>query len=143
MSTAAALRENKQCVQCGADVELTRCGACGAALRAGEWVVERVLQSSDRGRVYVAHSGDQRVALKELVYATTPDAASVDAFLREGQVLASLEHPGIPRFVAAFSDGEGAAMRLYLAQELVDGVSLEAAIAERAFTAAEARAFAR
>jgi serine/threonine protein kinase len=67
----------------------------------------------------------------------------VEAFLREGQVLASLQHPGIPRFVAAFKDGEGAALRLYLAQELVDGVSLDAAIADRSFTAGEARALAK
>jgi serine/threonine protein kinase len=101
------------------------------------------LQTSERGRVYVAHARDQRVALKELVYATTPDAASVEAFLREGQVLSSLQHPGVPRFVAAFSDGEGASLRLYLAQELVEGASLEAAIRDRSFTVAEAKALAK
>lgn len=143
MGTAVATAELQHCVQCGASDEAARCARCGAAMRAGEWTVVRVLQTSDRGRVYVAHSGERKVALKELVYATALDAASVDAFLREGQVLASLQHPGIPRFVSAFSDGEGASLRLYLAQELVDGVSLETAIAERSFTVGEARALAK
>jgi hypothetical protein len=33
--------------------------------------------------------------------------------------------PAIPRFVSSFREGEGAGLRLYLAQEHVEGSSLE------------------
>jgi hypothetical protein len=39
--------------------------------------------------------------------------------------LRALEHPAIPRFLASFEEGSGVHTRYYLAQELVEGTSLD------------------
>lgn len=119
-------------MQCGAPVDGHRCDHCGAAQRAGEYVVERVIAQSPRGRMYVARGKDGRqVALKELIFVHVPDAQTVVAFEREGRVLGTLSHPRIPRFVGAFQEGRGVHLRLYLAQEFVEGPNA----AQRASTA--------
>src|SRR4051812_9946149 len=117
-----------------------RCAHCGAALRAGDYAVLRTIAQGPHGRVYEAVGpGGQRVALKELLFSLVPDAATLDAFHREADLLRSLSHPQIPHLVDAFSEGAGVHTRLYLAQDLVEGESLEGAIARRRLSSEEAR----
>ena len=68
------------------------------------------------------------VALKELVFALVPTAQQLDAFEREARLLGSVSHPQIPRLIDSFREGEGPSLRLYLAQELVEGEPLSSRI---------------
>ena len=103
-----------------------RCDSCGAAVRPGGYIVERVLVSNAHGRMYVAHDADgKQVALKELAFVQSPTPAAIAAFEREAKFLRALEHPAIPRFCASFEEGHGVHTRYYLAQELVAGTPLD------------------
>jgi serine/threonine protein kinase len=114
------------CAACDELVRDTRCAACGAALRPGGYVVERVLVSNAHGRMYVARDADgKRVALKELAFVQAPGAAAAVAFEGEAKLLRALDHAAIPRFVASFEEGTGVHARYYLAQELVEGAALD------------------
>jgi Protein kinase domain len=114
------------CAACRDLVTADRCDACGAAVRPGGYVVERVLVANAHGRMYVAHDADgKHVALKELAFVHAPSAAALAAFEREATLLRALDHPSIPRFVASFEEGRGVHLRYYLAQELVVGSSLD------------------
>ncbi len=114
------------CAGCSELVREARCDMCGVAVRPGGYTVERVLVANAHGRMYVARDADgKRVALKELAFVHAPSAAALAAFEREAKFLQALEHPAIPRFVAAFEEGSGVHTRYYLAQELVDGNALD------------------
>jgi hypothetical protein len=114
------------CVACHELVTDERCDACGAAVRAGGYVIERVLVANAHGRMYVARDVDgKQVALKELAFVHAPSAAALAAFEREAKLLRALDHPSIPRFVASFEEGTGVHLRYYLAQELVIGTALD------------------
>jgi len=118
------------CPVCLAENSGGRCDSCGAASQPGGFTVESLLSQTLHGRVYAARApGGERVALKELVFALAPDAQTIDHFEREARVLAGLEHPAIPRFVGAFREGSGVGLRLYLAQELIDGAPLRPPLA--------------
>jgi serine/threonine-protein kinase len=71
-----------------------------------------------------------------------PNILQLDAFEREGEMLAQLEHPRIPRFVARFQEGTGVRTRLYLAQEFVAGETLAQRTGRALLTEAEALAIA-
>src|SRR5438445_2901636 len=131
------------CPSCSAPLGDARCGACGAAARAGAYRVLSVLAESPHGRTYRAQGPAGVVALKELVFALVPTAEQLDAFEREAKVLESISHPQVPRFVESFREGEGPALRLYLAQELVEGEPLSDRLRAGAIDEAEARAIAR
>jgi serine/threonine protein kinase len=82
--------------------------------------------------VYLAEDPEgRRVALKELLFALVPGTEQLDAFEREAAVLRSLSHPDIPRFVASFREGSGVGTRLYLAQEFLEGESLQQRLERR------------
>jgi serine/threonine-protein kinase len=131
------------CAGCGAPELGLRCEACGAVCAAGGYRAIRVIHQSPHSRVYLAQGpGGERVALKELLFATAPDAKALDDFAREGALLRQLHHPGIPRFVASFREGQGAGTRFYLAQEFVEGRPLLALLEDKRFTADEVRALA-
>jgi len=126
------------CPGCDDLVRSTRCDACGAAVKPGGYVVERVLVSNAHGRMYVARDADRKqVALKELAFVQSPTLAAIAAFEREAKFLRALEHPAIPRFVASFEEGTGVHVRYYLAQELVAGESLAARLEDHWFTEPE------
>jgi Protein kinase domain len=131
------------CPSCSAPVSEARCAACGAAARAGAYRVLSVLAESPHGRTYRAEGPAGVVALKELVFALVPTAEQLDAFEREAKVLESISHPQVPRFVESFREGEGPALRLYLAQELVEGEPLSDRLRAGAIDEAEARGIAR
>ena len=132
------------CAVCRADLTGTRCDSCGAAAAPGGFRVEALLSQTLHGRVYRARTPDGReVALKELVFALAPDAQTIDAFEREARVLAQLEHPAIPRFVGAFREGSGIHLRLYLAQELIEGEPLSQKLRRGPMKADDVKALAR
>ena len=140
---------------CGADL-LWQALPDGSRLIAPDgrsWMLERVLGQGGFGITYLAHSGQDRVAIKECF----PDGlvsrdaqAQVNAkpgqahefvlvqkrFLEEARLLAQLEHPASTLFLASWQANNTA----YLMMEYLEGETLEARIARRAFlTEAEAR----
>lgn len=132
------------CVVCSAQVAEARCEQCGAAMRAGSYRVVKLLAQTPHSRMYVAEDeGGRRVALKELLFASVPSVQQYEAFEREGRLLQELDHPQVPRFFASFREGEGARMRLYLAQDLVQGESLWERLRAGAFDEGQARAVAK
>ncbi len=117
------------CAGCGRPGSGSRCPFCGVAFAPGGFTVERVLAQSDHGRVYRARAPDgTAVALKELQFAAVPGAQQIDAFEREAEMLKSLHHPRIPRYIHSFAEGEGVHLRLYLAAEFIEGEPLSARI---------------
>jgi serine/threonine-protein kinase len=113
-------------VVCEAALDASRCGHCGAAVAPGGYRVRELLSQSVHGRVYLAEDSEgRRVALKELLFALVPGTEQLEAFEREAAVLRSLSHPDIPRFLASFKEGSGVGTRLYLAQEFLEGESLQ------------------
>ena len=143
MEQTAALApssDDVRCVGCGDTLSVSRCPHCGVAQRAGGYTVERVLAQGPHARVYVAHDDrEQRVALKELQFATVPSVQELDAFEREADALRTLHHPGIPAYVGRFREGQGVGLRLYLAFELIAGETLAARIDRGPLTVPEAR----
>jgi hypothetical protein len=128
------------CPGCGGLLASPRCSLCGAVAAVGGFRVERVLVQNAHGRMYLARDGaGQPVALKELAFVQAPDREALEAFEREARLLRQLSHPQIPRFLAAFRDGEGVHARLYLAQEYVEGESLQARLGRHQFSEEEAR----
>src|SRR5438128_411185 len=116
------------CPSCSAPLSGNRCAGCGSAARAGAFRVLSVLAQSPHGRTYRAQGPAGMVALQELVFALVPTAQQLDAFEREARLLGSVSNPQIPRVIDSFREGEGPALRLYLAQELVEGEPLSSRI---------------
>jgi serine/threonine protein kinase len=126
------------CASCEQVVREQRCSHCGAAAWVSGYQIEGLLVENSRGRIYVARDDEgQRVALKELAFVQSPSAEDIAAFERESSILRTLDHPGIPRFVAAFQEGEGVNTRFYLAQQYVDGESLEEKLQHHHFDESE------
>jgi serine/threonine protein kinase len=114
------------CPGCGRVVPGTRCEHCGSAVRVAGYRVVKILVVNAHGRLYLAHDPQgQLVALKELAFVQAPSLEALEAFEREARMLRQLDHPAIPRFVASFHEGDGIHTRLYLAQEHIEGESLE------------------
>lgn len=93
-----------------------------AGTHIGAWSVLRPLGRGGMGEVYLAERADaqyqQQVAIKLLA----PSAeAQIDRFLRERQLLADLDHPGLARLVDGGVDNDG---RPYMAMEYVEGEDL-------------------
>ena len=144
MALAEMAAEAVFCPGCSAILTTTRCQACGAVAEVSGFRIERVIVENAHGRMYLARDqAGQAVALKELAFVRPPHPDAVAAFEREARLLRQIAHPQIPRFVAAFHDGEGVATRLYLAQEYVEGESLLARLAGHQFSEAEAVEVAR
>jgi len=134
----------RACPSCRRSVAAARCESCGCALVAGDYRVLEVVVQNAHGRLYLAEDIDgQRVALKELAFVQAPGADAVAAFEREAKFLRALTHPDIPRFVASFEEGEGVHTRLFLAQEYIEGESLQARLADHWFDEDEVLEIAR
>ncbi len=108
-----------------------------------------VLEDIGRGgqaRTYKARDrrDGQTIVLKELDLEFATDWKAIELFEREGKVLGSLHHPGIPGYIDAFrveAQANGG-IRFFLAQEYVPGGSLQDAIdAGERFDEKRARAF--
>jgi serine/threonine-protein kinase len=92
--------------------------------RIGPYAIIEVLGRGGMGTVYLAERADgaysQRVALK-LVSAGTHSADLERRFLRERQILARLDHPGIARLLDGGLTADG---RPYLVMQLVEGTPI-------------------
>ncbi|MDY6939994.1 MAG: serine/threonine-protein kinase [Cyanobacteriota bacterium] len=66
----------------------------------------------------------QRVAMKVLSLQQTADWKAIDLFEREAQVLATLNHPSIPKYLDYFHLDTSSDRQFYLVQELIEGESL-------------------
>lgn len=128
------------CPVCQASLTQARCAACGAAVRPGDYKVQRLIARTPHSRVYLAQGpAGQQVALKELLFAQVPGPQEVEAFEREARLLETLSHPRIPRLLGHFQEGQGAELRLYLAAEHIAGETLLERMAHHTFSEAEAR----
>jgi len=135
---------NDQCPGCRRAVTGERCDHCGAAIRVAEFQIVEVRIQNQHGRLYLATDPDgTRIALKELCFMQAPSFEALDAFEREARILCALDHPCMPRFVKSFQHGEGVHTRLYLAQEFIDGESLEERLANHYFEETEIVGIAR
>jgi serine/threonine protein kinase len=138
LALAEVAAEAAFCPGCGAVMVAASCAHCGAVAEAGGFRVERVIVQNARGRMYLARDGaGNAVALKELAFVQAPHPDAVEAFEREARLLRQLSHPQIPRFLASFRQGEGVHTRLYLAQEYVEGESLQDRLASHQFSEEE------
>ena len=93
----------------------------------GRFLIEGVLGSGGMGVVYLAldQAGQRRVAIK--VASAAQNENQIARFLREGEVSAALDHPGIVRIYSSGAVGQ----RPYLVYELVEGArELDAALGE-------------
>ena len=96
--------------------------AGGEGLRLGRYVVLYRLGSGGMGVVFAAYDPelDRKVALK-LVRLETDSPAAREALRREAQAMARLSHPNI----VAVHDVGGEGSEVFLAMDLVDGVTLD------------------
>ena len=131
------------CPGCGQEPGGERCTHCGVAARVGPYRVRKVLGQRGPARTYLADDVDGLVVLKELSFFTPPDEATLAAFHQEARQLQALTHPRIPRYLDMLQLGTGVDTRLYLAQEFVEGISLDEQLASRHATELEARELAR
>ncbi|HNW37086.1 MAG TPA: serine/threonine-protein kinase, partial [Candidatus Ozemobacteraceae bacterium] len=86
--------------------------------------VDRELGTGGMGTVYLAldTSLNRQVAVKVLNEAMSRDESTVERFIREGQMLATVEHPNIMNIYASARDHDSG--RPFLVMEYIDGVSL-------------------
>jgi hypothetical protein len=87
----------------------------------------RELGKGGQATTWLAHDlvTEEQVALKELALDRVVDWKSVELFEREGQALASIDHPQVPDFIDAFHiEADGERSRFFLAQEYVSGQPL-------------------
>ncbi|WP_017658466.1 serine/threonine protein kinase [Baaleninema simplex] len=97
-----------------------------------------VLGSGGMGTTYEAedtHDGT-RVAMKVVSMRRVTDWKVVELFDREAKVLANLNHPNIPNYLARFQLDTDGDRRFYLIQELAPGTSL-ATLIERGWKPTE------
>lgn len=91
--------------------------------------VERVLGEGALGRTMLAHDqrSNRHVAIKELLPSRMKRWKDYDLFHRECSTLRSLSHPGIPTYYDDFviESEDGAASRLFLVQEYIEGRELQ------------------
>ena len=104
--------------------------------------LRHVLGRGGSGITYEAEdaSTGHHVALKELSLKGLSDWKKLELFEREGQVLADLDHPAIPKYVDYFQIDTADNRFFYIAQTLAEGKSLaDLVAAKERFTEAEAR----
>ncbi|MCB9703554.1 MAG: serine/threonine protein kinase [Myxococcales bacterium] len=99
-------------------------GSLGAGERVGRYVILGRLGAGGMGEVYAAHDPelDRKVAIKLLLPRGDAESEATHRLLREAQALAKLAHPNV---VTVFDVGQRGG-RVFLAMELVEGVSVRA-----------------
>jgi len=112
------------------------------ALSPGAIVDERfeLLEVAGRGGMGVVYRAHDRRTDRPVALKVTQRESDVDRFLREGRVLAELDHPAVVRLVAHGTLADGGP---YLAMEWLDGVDLRERLSRRGLTIAETLALAR
>ncbi len=89
----------------------------------------RVISTLGVGGVGITYAAEDlqngtRVALKQLRLWHEQDWKALDLFRREAEVLAQLDHPGIPRYCGHFQVEREGGPAFYLVQELAEGEPL-------------------
>jgi hypothetical protein len=124
---AAEVRERSRELSAALEALARNGGAASVqegAVLAERFEIQRVLGAGGMGAVYLAldHASGERVAIKLMQSGIARSAEDLRRFLREGEVLASLDHPGIVRTVHVGITDFGL---LFLALELVEGVTVQ------------------
>src|SRR5258708_1940232 len=118
-----------------------------SGLRLGAYEVQRPIGAGGMGEVYLARDTrlNRDVALKVLPHEFTLDADRLARFLREAQLLASLNHPNIAAIYGLEESprGSGPAPAQALVLELVEGPTLADRIADGPMPLTEALPIAR
>jgi serine/threonine protein kinase len=111
-------------VAASADELLNASAKTQANRRCGPYQLIRLLGRGGMGLVYLAERADgeveQQVAIKFLRYAGE-EPSFQDRFLRERQILATLNHPGIARLLDAGRRDDGP----YLVMDYIDGIPID------------------
>jgi len=99
---------------------------------AGRYVIEGLLGQGGMGAVYLAldkHIPEKKWAVKELWDYGDPATRQLiqNQFKREASILATLDHPNLPRITDYFVDNN----KEYLVMDYVEGSTLEDTMAER------------
>jgi tRNA A-37 threonylcarbamoyl transferase component Bud32 len=91
-------------------------------LRSGRFTVVRILGEGSQASTFEAidRTSPRRVAVKRFRVRGAKSWKEVELAEREARVLASLSHPGIPRYVDHFEEGG----ELFLVTEMIEGTSL-------------------
>jgi len=105
----------------------TRVGDPLVGQKIGNCVIEKRLGSGGMGVVYAAHHAvlDKPVAIKILSRELSARRESLDRFLREARLAASIDHPNVARVYDAGEAGDLA----YLVMQHIDGEGLDAVLA--------------
>ncbi len=88
------------------------CGLLGFGGQARTWFARDERTGSD-------------VALKELDLGRLQQWKSMQLFEREAEILARLDHPGVPHYIDSFKRQEGGDVTFFMAMEFVRGETLE------------------
>lgn len=92
--------------------------------RIGEYELLGLLGRGGQGSTYLAEDdAGHRVALKEF-----RGARAVETRRREAEALDAIDHPAVPHLVSTFEDTVDGEQRFYVAQQYVEGTSLQQAI---------------
>ncbi len=129
------------CAACGSETRATAaCGACGASPLLDErYTLLAVVGRGAMGTTYraeVVATGAQ-VAVKEMLVRAADFLKQRELFGREAEVLRTLDHPGVPRYVDHFDSRAGKVWNLYVVQDFVEGSTLEAERKDRRYTEPE------
>lgn len=115
------------CASCGTQTETSDCESCGEAARLdGRYALEAMVGRGAHGTTWRARDSDGGLrAIKELPLRLGVPDKTVALFRREAQVLAQLDHPGLPRFHEAFETGAGRNRVLWIVLAFIQGPTLE------------------
>ncbi|KAL4447566.1 hypothetical protein ABPG75_004785, partial [Micractinium tetrahymenae] len=104
-------------------------------LLGGRYEVAELLGQGGNGMTYLCRDTDRGhdvavkcLSLRRQEWHNLRDWKQLDLFEREAAVLRSLEHPGIPRYLACFEQDAERDRAFFLVQEAVQGASLAAMV---------------
>jgi len=128
------------CAHCWEDTPTDPCGRCGKPARLdGRYRLQAILGDGRSGTTWrgVREADGEVVAIKQLPYRLAHTGKERELIQREADVLAQLQHPGIPRLYETLLLGSGPSRALYIVEEFVDGTTLADDLAGHRFGEAE------
>ncbi|KAL4431634.1 hypothetical protein ABPG77_001476 [Micractinium sp. CCAP 211/92] len=105
---------------------LHRADLAPGTLLGGQYEVSELLGRGSNGVTYLCRdtASGRDVAVKCLSLRSLKDWKQLELFEREAKVLESLDHPGIPRYLASFEQDTEQDRAFFLVQEAAEGKSL-------------------